>query len=74
MPTMQSTMHMYPINGAASRVGNSETPWCYRDAMWAQVIVGVDPDPANKDKITTWAGTIARRCILTPPAAHISTS
>jgi len=55
LPTMQSTMHLYPINGAASRVKNSATPWCYRDAMWAAVIVGVDPDPGNKEKISTWA-------------------
>jgi FAD/FMN-containing dehydrogenase len=55
LPTMQSTMHMYPINGAASRVKNSATPWCYRDATWAAVMVGVDPDPANKGKISTWA-------------------
>ncbi|MGA8144907.1 MAG: FAD-binding oxidoreductase [Candidatus Acidiferrales bacterium] len=55
LPTMQSTMHLYPINGAASRVKNGATPWCYRDATWAEVIVGVDPDPANKEKITAWA-------------------
>src|SRR5579862_2736238 len=55
LPSPQSTMHMYPINGAASRVKNSATPWCYRDATWAAVIVGVDPNPANKDKISTWA-------------------
>jgi FAD/FMN-containing dehydrogenase len=55
LPSLQSTMHMYPINGAASRVKNSATPWCYRDATWAAVIVGVDPDPANKEKISTWA-------------------
>ena len=55
LPTMQSTMHLYPVNGAASRVKNSATPWCYRDAMWAAVMVGVDPDPANKEKISTWA-------------------
>jgi hypothetical protein len=54
MPTMFSTMHMYPVNGAASRVGDTDTPWSYRDATWAMVIVGVDPDPANKEKITTW--------------------
>jgi hypothetical protein len=46
---------MYPINGAASRVGPGETAWGYRDATWAQVIVGVDPDPANKDKLIDWA-------------------
>lgn len=55
LPSMHSTMHMYPISGAASRVKNSATPWSYRDAMWAQVMVGVDPDPANKEKISSWA-------------------
>jgi FAD/FMN-containing dehydrogenase len=54
LPTMQSTMHMYPIDGAAGRVGNDETPWAYRDARWTQVIVGVDPDPARAEEIRTW--------------------
>ncbi len=55
LPTPQSTMHLYPINGAASRVTKRATPWWHRDVVWAQVIVGVDPDPANKEKISTWA-------------------
>src|SRR5438105_11085051 len=55
LPTMQSTMHLYPVNGAAGRVGKDDTPWAYRDATWAQVIVGVDPDPANKDRLISWA-------------------
>ena len=55
LPTPQSSMHLYPINGAAHRVGNRDTPWAYRDATWAQVIVGVDPDPANNDRIIAWA-------------------
>jgi FAD/FMN-containing dehydrogenase len=55
LPTMHSTMHLYPIDGVASRPKNSSTPWSYRDAKWAGVIVGVDPDPANKEKISTWA-------------------
>jgi len=54
LPTMHSTMHMYPIDGAASRVGKRDTAWNYRDAQWAQVMVGVDPDPANKEKIISW--------------------
>lgn len=54
LPTMHSTMHMYPIDGAASKVKNSDTPWNYRNSKWAEVIVGVDPDPANADKITKW--------------------
>ena len=48
-------MHLYPVNGAAHRVGPNETAWSYRDAEWSEVIVGVDPDPGNKDKITNWA-------------------
>jgi hypothetical protein len=55
LPTMHSTMHLYPIDGKAGRIKNSDTPWCYRDAKWAQVMVGVDPDPANKEKISAWA-------------------
>jgi FAD/FMN-containing dehydrogenase len=55
LPTVQSTMHLYPVNGAAHRVGKSDTAWSYRDATWAEVIVGVDPDPENKDLITSWA-------------------
>lgn len=54
LPTMHSTMHMYPIDGAAHRVGKNETAFSYREANWAQVIVGVDPDPANSAKITKW--------------------
>ncbi len=54
IPTPLSQMHLYPISGAAARVGTDETPWAYRDAKYAGVIVGVDPDPANAEKITNW--------------------
>jgi hypothetical protein len=55
LPTLHSTMHIYPINGAAGRASADETAWGYRHANFAQVIVGVDPDPANADSITRWA-------------------
>lgn len=54
IPNMFSTMHLYPVNGAAARPGKKDTPWNYRDAIWAAVIVGVDPDPANANMITKW--------------------
>jgi len=54
LPTPQSTMHLYPIDGKAHAVGNDETAFSYRDANWAAVIVGVDPDPAKGEAITTW--------------------
>lgn len=55
LPTMLSTMHMYPIDGAAARVGTDETAWSYRDATYSGVIVGVDADPANAPRVSAWA-------------------
>jgi FAD/FMN-containing dehydrogenase len=55
VPTSWSLMHLYPINGAVHRVAADETAWAYRDVNWSMVIAGVDPDPANRDKITQWA-------------------
>jgi FAD/FMN-containing dehydrogenase len=54
IPTPLSQMHLYPITGAAARPGNTDTPWAYRDAKYAGVIVGVDPDPENTGKLTKW--------------------
>ena len=54
LPTMLSGVHIYPVDGAAARVANDETAWAYRDARYAQVMVGVDPDPANAQAITRW--------------------
>ena len=41
-------MHFYPCDGAASRVGNDETAWGYRDAKWSQVVAGVSPDAGRR--------------------------
>lgn len=54
MPTWKSTMHLYPVDGAASRVANDATAWAFRDATWSPVVVGVDPDPANAAAIREW--------------------
>jgi FAD/FMN-containing dehydrogenase len=53
-PPGLSQVHIYPINGAAHRAGKTDTPFSYRDANFAVVIVGIDPNPANKDQITKW--------------------
>src|SRR5215216_7743987 len=55
LPTMFSTMHIYPINGAVQRIGNQDTAWSYREANFAQVIVAVDPDPKNNERMAEWA-------------------
>ena len=55
LPTELSTMHLYPINGFASRIKKKDTAWSFRDATWAMVMAGIDSDPANKEKISLWA-------------------
>jgi len=54
VPSMHSTMHLYPIDGAAHRVDSDETAFSYREARYAEVIVGVDPDPANNERNIAW--------------------
>jgi FAD/FMN-containing dehydrogenase len=55
MPSAQSTMHLYPIDRAVGRVAEQDTAWAYRGSRYAQVIVGVDPDPANAPELESWA-------------------
>ena len=55
LPTGHSTMHLYPIDGAAARVPADATAFPHREGGWAGVIVGVDPDPANAELVSSWA-------------------
>ena len=55
LPSPHSTMHLYPIDGAAHRVATGDTAWSFREANFAEVIVGVDPDPANNPRLMAWA-------------------
>ncbi|MYW01576.1 FAD-binding oxidoreductase [Streptomyces sp. SID3343] len=54
LPTALSTMHLYPVDGAAGRVGPDDTAWDHRDALWSGVFAGIDPDPANADVVRQW--------------------
>ena len=54
VPTLHSTMQLNPVDGAVGRFNRHDTAFSYRDAKWSMVIVGVDPDPANAEKITAW--------------------
>jgi hypothetical protein len=35
LPTMYSTMHLYPIDGAVHQVGRHDTAFSYREAKWS---------------------------------------
>ena len=54
VPVVNSTMHLYPINGAAHRVAPDATAFAYRDASFATVIAGMWPEPSQNDANTAW--------------------
>jgi FAD/FMN-containing dehydrogenase len=54
VPVVNSTMHIYPINGAAGRVASDATAFAYRDAKFATVIAGMWPDPSDNERNTKW--------------------
>jgi len=55
IPTWRSTMHLYPIDGAAHNISDDAMAWNERKARFSSVIVGIDDDPGNVEEITTWA-------------------
>ncbi|MEO8197526.1 MAG: FAD-binding oxidoreductase [Thermoanaerobaculia bacterium] len=54
VPAMNSTMHIYPVNGACNRVASDATAFAFRDARFATVIAGSWPDPADNVRNTRW--------------------
>jgi FAD/FMN-containing dehydrogenase len=54
VPTLFSTMHLYPIDGAAHEVAPEATAWGHRDARWAQVMVAVDSVPDEMADHIEW--------------------
>jgi FAD/FMN-containing dehydrogenase len=54
VPVVNSTVHIYPINGACHRVPEDATAFAYRDATFATVIAGMWPDPTQNEANTKW--------------------
>ena len=54
VPVVNSTVHIYPINGACHQVAPDQTAFAYRDANFATVIAGMWPDPAQNAANTRW--------------------
>ncbi|MGZ4460933.1 MAG: FAD-binding oxidoreductase [Nocardioidaceae bacterium] len=54
VPTVNSTVHLYPINGACHDVAADATAFGHRDATYAVVIAGMWPDPADNEANTRW--------------------
>jgi FAD/FMN-containing dehydrogenase len=54
IPVVNSTMHIYPINGAVHDIAPGATAFGHRDAKYATVIAGMWPDPAQNEANTRW--------------------
>ena len=54
VPVVNSTVHIYPINGACHRVASDATAFAHRDASFATVIAGMWPDPTDNQKNVQW--------------------
>lgn len=54
IPVVNSTVHIYPINGACHEVAPDATAFAYRDASFATVIAGMWPDPSQNEANTQW--------------------
>ncbi len=54
VPAVNSTVHMYPINGACHDVAPDATAFGHRDATFAPVIAGMWPDPADNEANIAW--------------------
>ena len=54
VPAVNSTVHIYSMNGAASRVPSDATAFGHRDATFATVIAGMWPDPSQNDANIAW--------------------
>lgn len=54
VPVVNSTVHIYPINGACNRVASDATAFAFRDAKFATVIAGMWPEPADNEVNIKW--------------------
>jgi FAD/FMN-containing dehydrogenase len=54
VPAVNSTVHIYPINGATHDTAPDATAFAYRDANFATVIAGMWPDAADNEANIAW--------------------
>jgi hypothetical protein len=71
LPSIKSTMHMYPIDEAAHDIGNSDAAWSYRDARWAPCSQGSTLIQRTSRPFGTGARATRKRSTHTQPAARM---
>jgi hypothetical protein len=54
VPSLQTAVHLYPIDGAVQRVGADETAFPHREGGFSPVIAGMWESPADNAKNIEW--------------------
>jgi FAD/FMN-containing dehydrogenase len=54
VPALQSTMHLYSVDGAVNEVPSDATAFAHRDMRFAANIAGMWPDPADNARNIGW--------------------
>jgi FAD/FMN-containing dehydrogenase len=54
IPTLNSAMHIYPMDGAVHDVASGATAFAYRDVRYTHILAAVSPDPAPMPEYREW--------------------
>lgn len=54
IPSVNSAVHIYPMDGAIHDVGATGTAFAYRDVRFVHIIAAVSPDPAPMPEWREW--------------------
>jgi FAD/FMN-containing dehydrogenase len=54
IPTMNSAMHIYPMDGAIHDISQDDTAFAYRDVKFVHIIAAVTPDAARLPEYRDW--------------------
>lgn len=54
IPTLNSAMHIYPMDGAVHDVAKDATAFAYRDVGYTHILAAVSPDPAPMPGYREW--------------------
>jgi len=54
IPTVNSAMHIYPVDGAVHDVPKNATAFAYRGVKYAHIVAAVSPDPAPMPQYREW--------------------
>lgn len=54
IPTVQSAVHVYPLDGAVHDVAADETAFAWRDVRFTHILAAVSPDPDPMPQYSDW--------------------